>query len=51
MVPGSTAQPSINTACYNVDVWTYRPGSGQLMTTLKFESGRLKSIEYGDRIA
>ncbi len=51
VVPGSTAQPSINTACYNVDVWTYRPGSSQLMTTLKFESGRLKSIEYGDRIA
>ena len=51
VVPGTAPQVGNNhAACYNVDVWTYRPGSGQLMTTLKFESGRLKSIEYGDRV-
>ncbi len=36
--------------CENVDEWTYNPGYGQLMTTLRFEAGKLKSIKYGDRV-
>ncbi len=37
-------------ACENVDEWTYNPGPGQFLTTLRFESGRLTSITYGDRV-
>jgi hypothetical protein len=37
-------------ACETVDEWTYNPGYGQFMTTLRFESGRLESIRYGDRV-
>ena len=40
----------INNACETVDEWTYTPGYGQFMTTLRFESGRLVSISYGDRV-
>jgi hypothetical protein len=36
--------------CETVDEWTYNPGRGQFMTTLRFESGRLTSITYGDRV-
>ena len=35
--------------CETVDEWTYNPGRGQFMTTLRFESGRLTAITYGDR--
>ena len=49
-VSGTTLQPSIDTPCETVEEWTYRPGPGQLVTILKFESGRLRSIEYGSRI-
>ncbi len=37
-------------ACETVDEWTYNPGRGQFLTTLRFESGRLASITYGDRV-
>lgn len=37
-------------ACESVDEWTYNPGYGQFMTTLRFESGRLMEIRYGDRV-
>lgn len=37
-------------ACETVDEWTYNPGRGQFLTTLRFESGKLTSISYGDRI-
>ena len=40
----------VNNACETVDEWTYNPGWGQFMTTLRFESGRLVSIKYGDRV-
>jgi hypothetical protein len=40
----------INNACETVDEWTYNPGYGQFLTTLRFESGRLVSISYGDRV-
>lgn len=40
----------VNAACVTVDEWTYNPGYGQFMTTLRFESGKLVSITYGDRV-
>lgn len=36
--------------CETVDEWTYNPGVGQFLTTLRFESGRLVLITYGDRV-
>ncbi len=36
--------------CESVDEWTYNPGYGQFMTTLRFEAGRLVAIRYGDRV-
>ena len=36
--------------CTTVDDWTYNPGYGQFMTTLRFESGKLTRISYGDRV-
>jgi hypothetical protein len=36
--------------CESVDEWTYNPGYGQFMTTLRFESGKLVAIKYGDRV-
>lgn len=39
-----------NGACETVDEWTYNPGYGQFMTTLRFESGKLVAISYGDRV-
>jgi hypothetical protein len=44
-----SAQPAINSACSNVDEWTYNPGTSQFMTTLRFVEGRLQSIRYGSR--
>lgn len=35
--------------CENVDEWTFNPGYGQFLTTLRFQGGRLVSIKYGDR--
>ena len=36
--------------CERVDEWTYIPGYGQFVTTLRFESGALRSIKYGERV-
>ena len=46
--PGSAPQPA--QACEMVDEWTYKPERGQLMTTLRFEGGRLVRISYGERV-
>ena len=35
--------------CVDVDEWTYNPGYGQFLTTLRFENGKVVSIAYGDR--
>ncbi|AOX99550.1 DUF2845 domain-containing protein [Jeongeupia sp. USM3] len=35
--------------CENVDEWTYNPGSGKFLTTLRFERGTLAGIRDGDR--
>lgn len=47
--PGSTTVVQV-LPCENVDEWTYNPGYGQFMTTLRFEAGRLTAITYGDRV-
>jgi hypothetical protein len=36
--------------CEPVEEWTYRPGSGQFVTLLRFQNGVLKSIRYAGRI-
>jgi hypothetical protein len=48
--PPGGARVVINNACETVDEWTYNPGYGQFMTTLRFESGKLVSISYGERV-
>lgn len=40
----------VNVGCDTVDDWTYNPGVGQFMTTLRFEEGVLTSIKYGPRV-
>ena len=40
----------VNVGCDQVDDWTYNPGVGQFMTTLRFEEGVLTSIKYGPRV-
>ena len=40
----------VNNTCETVDEWTYNPCTGQFMTTLRFESGKLVAITYGDRV-
>lgn len=47
--PRGVVTPSV-VPCERVDEWTYNPGYGQFMTTLRFESGRLSAIIYGDRV-
>jgi hypothetical protein len=47
---GGKGNVVINNACETVDEWTYNPGYGQFMTTLRFESGKLVAISYGDRV-
>ena len=44
------ADKAVVLPCETVDEWTYNPGRGQFMTTLRFESGRLTAITYGDRV-
>src|SRR4051812_46277938 len=46
---GAGTRPRTDLPCVNVDEWTYRPGYGQRVTTLRFEESRLQSITYGDR--
>jgi hypothetical protein len=50
--PAGTPGPTVVNVvpCENVDEWTYNPGYGQFMTTLRFEAGKLVSINYGDRV-
>ncbi len=45
------ARVIVNTqSCDRVDEWTYNPGRGQFLATLRFEAGTLQSISYGDRV-
>jgi hypothetical protein len=41
---------AVAAACETIVLWTYQPGSGQFVTTLKFASGEVVAIEYGERI-
>lgn len=36
--------------CEKIESWTYNPGSGKFLTTLKFSEGTIISIEYGARV-
>jgi uncharacterized protein DUF2845 len=38
------------TLCLLVDDWYYNPGSGQLLTIMRFEGKSLQSIRFGERI-
>ena len=48
--PRAVPMVVVAVACESVDEWTYNPGYGQFMTTLRFESGKLVQISYGDRV-
>lgn len=48
--PSGSSTTVVGAACETVDEWTYNPGRGQFMTTLRFESGVLTAIRYGDRV-
>ena len=42
--------PAQNAAtCEKVEELLYNPGYGQFMTVLRFESGALREVRYGDR--
>lgn len=47
---GNTAQPAAVVPCETVEDWTYNPGTGRFMTTLRFEQGELVSISRGERV-
>ena len=49
VVASRGAAVAVNMPCETVEEWTYNPGYGQFMTTLRFESARLVSITYGER--
>ena len=36
--------------CEKVDEWTYNPGYGQFMTTLRLAAGKVTAVSYGDRV-
>lgn len=45
------AQLTVNVLpCVTVDEWTYNPGKGKFLTTLRFENGELSSISQGERV-
>ena len=50
VTPGNDPSRAVVLPCETVDEWTFNPGRGQFMTTLRFESGKLTSITYGDRV-
>jgi len=50
--PTDPARPPAQNAaasCEKVEELLYNPGYGQFMTVLRFESGALKEVRYGDR--
>lgn len=49
LVEGKSGTTVVTTTCENVDEWTYNPGSGQLLTTLTLEAGKITSIRNGGR--
>jgi hypothetical protein len=49
-IPQDSKGLVVNVPCETVDEWTYNPGVGQFLTTLRFESGKLVTISYGKRV-
>lgn len=47
---GRTVIPPPPATCEMIDEWTYVPESGQFMTIMRFEAGRLSTITSGDRV-
>lgn len=41
---------SVGNECEKIEAWTYNPGSGKFLTTLKFSQGKITAIEYGSRV-
>ncbi len=48
--PARGGAKTVVVPCESVDEWTYNPGYGQFMTTLRFEGGKLIDIKYGERV-
>jgi hypothetical protein len=52
--PQSVAASAPGTAvvlpCEKIDEWTYNPGYGQFITTLRLEAGKVTAVSYGDRV-
>ncbi len=38
-----------NSSCENVDIWTYKRGTGHFMAHLYFSQGQLQEIKRGER--
>ena len=49
-LPTATTTTVTTGGCTTVDDWTYNPRYRQFMTTLRFESGKLTCILYGDQV-
>ena len=47
--PARAPTQSAAGSCEKVEELLYNPGYGQFMTVLRFESGALKEVRYGDR--
>lgn len=45
----STTNSLTTTSCEDVDIWTYKRGSGRFITHLYFSRGQLQGIKLGDR--
>ena len=44
------AGPGRALPCEDVDEWTYNPGYGQFMTTVRIQAGKVSAIVYGERV-
>jgi Protein of unknown function (DUF2845) len=44
------AGPGRALPCEDVDEWTYNPGYGQFMTTVRILAGKVSAIVYGERV-
>jgi len=46
----ASAGTAVVLPCEKIDEWTYNPGYGQFMTTLRLEAGKVTAVSYGDRV-
>lgn len=49
-VAASTPGTAVVLPCEKIDEWTYNPGYGQFITTLRLEAGKVTAVSYGDRV-